>query len=201
MKVSKECIDFVKRFEGFSATVYKDIVGVSTLGYGMTGSEIKGLTRVTEVQASTMLENLINSKYALPISNNLDSKKIVLKQNEFDALISMAYNIGIGGLLDSTLYKNICKGIRDKVTITSNFLMWNKAGGNVVAGLTRRRTEEAEMFLKDIRPAYQERYVRLFQEFYNEATKTSPQLTVDGEYGNLSQEAYKTLGRLLGGVY
>lgn len=51
------------------------------------------------------------------------------------------------------------------------------------------------------KPAYQERYVRLFQIFYNEATKTSPQLKVDGEYGNLSQEAYKTLGRLLGGVY
>jgi GH24 family phage-related lysozyme (muramidase) len=201
MKVSKECIDFVKRFEGFSATVYKDIVGVSTIGYGMTGSEIKGLVKITEVQASTMLENLINSKYALPISNDLDSKKIVLKQNEFDAIVSMAYNVGVGGLLSSTLYKNICKGTKDKATITSNFLMWNKAGGNVVSGLTRRRTEEAEMFLKDTRPAYQERYVRLFQIFYNEATKTSPQLKVDGEYGNLSQEAYKTLGRLLGGVY
>lgn len=51
------------------------------------------------------------------------------------------------------------------------------------------------------KPSYQERYVKLFQAFYNEATKTTPQLTVDGDYGNLSQEAYKTLGKLLGGTY
>ena len=75
-----------------------------------------------------------------------------MKQNEFDALVSMAYNVGVGGLLGSTLYRNVCNGIRDKDTITSNFLMWNKAGGNVIAGLTRRRKEEAEMFLKNSKP-------------------------------------------------
>ena len=146
--VSQQGIAFIKSFEGFSATVYKDIANISTLGYGMTGDEIRGLKYVTEQQASNMLESLIDSKYALPIKNNLNSRHVVLNQNQFDAIVSMAYNIGLGGLLGSTLYKNICNGIRDKTTITKNFTDWSKAGSKTVEGLLRRRTEEAQMFFK-----------------------------------------------------
>lgn len=144
--VSEQCVDFVKSFEGFSATVYKDCVGVPTLGYGMTGKEIEGLSSVTEAQASQMLEKLLNSSYAQPIKNDLDSKGISLNQNQFDALVSMAYNVGVGSVLNSTLYKNICAGARDISTITEDFCMWDKAGGNVVQGLLRRRQAEAQMF-------------------------------------------------------
>ena len=144
--VSKQCVDFVKKFEGFYPKPYYDIVGVKTLGYGMTGAEIQGLSRVTEAQASRMLEDLLNNTYAAPIKKDLDNRGISLKQNEFDALISMAYNVGYAGVLGSTLYRNICNGVRDKNTITSNFLMWNKAGGRAIEGLTRRRREEAAMF-------------------------------------------------------
>lgn len=145
--VSSKCISFIKSFEGFSPTVYNDMVGVPTLGYGMTGSEIKGLTSVTEAKATEMLIELVNRKYAKPIVDDLASRNVALNQYQLDALVSMAYNVGIHGLLSSTLYSNVCKGIRDSATITSNFLMWNKAGGRVVAGLTRRRQEEAKMFL------------------------------------------------------
>jgi len=144
--VSKKCVDFVKRFEGYEPLVKNDMVGVPTLGYGMTGQEIKGLRYVTEGQASKMLEDLLNSKYALPIKNSLVAKGVMLNQNQFDAITSMAYNIGVDGLLNSTLYKNICNGNRDRNLITSNFRMWSKAGGNTVNGLLRRRTEEAQMF-------------------------------------------------------
>lgn len=144
--VSKQCVDFVKSFEGFSAKPYYDEVGVLTLGYGMTGSEIQGLSYVTESQAASMLEDWLNSKYASVIRSDLDKRGITLNQNQFDALVSMAYNVGTGGVLGSTLYRNICNGIRDVGTITSNFLMWNKAGGQVLAGLTRRRQGEANMF-------------------------------------------------------
>lgn len=147
--VSKQCVDFVKEFEGFYSNPYYDIVGVKTLGYGMTGKEIEGLNYVSEQQASKMLEDLLNNKYALPIKNDLDKKSIVLNQNQFDALVSMAYNIGIGGLLGSTLYKNICNGVRDKDTITTNFQSWSNAGGKRVEGLFRRRTEEAKMFFNN----------------------------------------------------
>lgn len=144
--VSKQLVNFVKSFEGFSPTVYKDEVGVPTLGYGMTGDDIAGLDYVTEQQATQMLEDLLNNKYATPIKANLDSKGVVLNQNQFDALVSMAYNIGVGGLLGSTLYKNICAGVKDVATITANFTAWSKAGGQTLPGLLRRRQEEAAMF-------------------------------------------------------
>ena len=145
--VSDECIDFIKSFEGFFSKPYYDIVGVLTLGYGMTGDEIKGLSSITESEATEMLKKLINDKYGKAIKNDLDSKNIILKQNEFDALVSFAYNCGISALLGSTLYKNIISGIRDKDKITSNFQAWSNGGGRRIEGLYRRRTKEAYMFL------------------------------------------------------
>ena len=149
MLISKILIDFVKGFEGFSPTVYRDLAGIPTLGYGMTGTLIQGLNNITEVQGSEMLGNLLNNNYAKPIKNDLDNKGITLTQNEFDSLVSMAYNIGVGGLLSSTLYKFIVRGIRDIAIITSNFQTWSMAGGKRVEGLYRRRTEEAQMFFRN----------------------------------------------------
>lgn len=144
--VSPQCVDFVKSFEGFYPTPYFDMAGVKTIGYGMTGPEIEKLSSVTEKQATEMLKNILNSKYAQPLKDNLDSKGISLNQNQFDALVSMAYNVGISGVLGSALYKNVCAGIRDVTTITENFCAWSYADGVVVAGLLRRRQEEAKMF-------------------------------------------------------
>jgi len=148
MKVSQTGVNFVKGFEGFRGSVYNDMVGVATLGYGMTGSAIKGLTNITEMVASNMLEDLINNKYGDPISKDLDRLGVKLNQNQFDAIVSMAYNVGVAGLLGSTLYSDIVSGVRDKNTITKDFAMWCKAGGVTVNGLLRRRNEEASMFLK-----------------------------------------------------
>lgn len=144
--VSKQCVDFVKSFEGFSATPYDDGTGVMTIGYGLIGDEIKGRTYISEPEAAAELEDLLNTKYAQPIKNDLDSKGITLTQNQFDALVSMAYNVGTSGVLGSTLYRDICNGVEDKITIIRDFEMWCKAGGKTVAGLLRRRKEEANMF-------------------------------------------------------
>lgn len=145
--VSDKLIDFIKSWEGFSAIPYRDEVNVLTLGYGMTGEEMQGISEVTEEEATSMLKDWINKKYAPVIKSDLDSKGISLTQNEFDALVSMSYNVGTGGLLGSTLYKNVVVGIRDNVTITSNFQAWSMAGGQRLEGLYRRRTKEAAMFL------------------------------------------------------
>ncbi len=145
--VSSKCIDFIKSWEGYFAKPYYDCVGVKTLGYGMTGKEIEGLEYVTEEQATEMLKDLIENKYAPAVKKDLDSKNITLKQHEFDALISFAYNCGVVGLVGSTLYKNIVSGIRDKNIITSNFQVWSNGGGKRIEGLYRRRIKEAAMFL------------------------------------------------------
>lgn len=202
MLISKECVEFVKKFEGFYPMVYMDMVNVPTIGYGMTGKEIEGLTYISEPTASKMLENLLNDKYATPIKRNLDTNKFSLKQNEFDALVSMAYNIGVNGLFGSTLYKNVLQGIKDKKIITESFQMWNKAGGKVVPGLTRRRTEEAEMFLKASNASVQipkVNYVLEYQKWYNKVTQTSKPITEDGIYGAQTLQALNTMELLIKG--
>jgi len=145
--VSDACIDFIKSWEGFYSEPYFDCVGVLTLGYGMTGDEIQGLTSVTEPEASEMLKNLINSQYANVVKADLADRGATLTQNEFDALISFAYNCGTGALMGSTLYKNVIDGIRDSSTITANFQAWSNGDGHRIEGLYRRRTKEAAMFL------------------------------------------------------
>jgi len=147
--VSDKLIDFIKSWEGFSATPYYDEVGVKILGYGMTGDEIDGIESITESEAAEMLKDLINKKYAPAIKADLDSKGVSLKQNEFDALVSFAYNCGIAGLLGSTLYQNVVWGVRDFNTIKFNFLAWCNGGGKIIEGLCGRRTKEAKMFLNE----------------------------------------------------
>ena len=145
--VSDACIDFIKSWEGYYAKPYYDCVGVKTLGYGMTGEEIEGIDYVTEEQATQMLKDWINKKYAPPIKKDLDSKGVTLKQCEFDSLISFCYNCGVGALLGSTLYKNVVNGVRNSGTIMSNFTAWSNGGGRRIEGLYRRRVKEAKMFL------------------------------------------------------
>lgn len=145
--VSDECINFIKSWEGFYSEPYLDCVGVKTLGYGMTGEEIEDIESITEEQATAMLKEWINNKYAPVIKNDLDSKGVTLTQNEFDALVSFAYNCGTGGLLGSTLYRNVVAGIRDSSAIIENFIAWSNGGGRRIEGLYRRRTKEATMFL------------------------------------------------------
>lgn len=144
--VSNECIDFIKSWEGFYSEPYFDCVGVKTLGYGLTGEEIEGIESITEEEATQILNKWINNKYAPVIKSDLDSKGIKLEQHEFDSLVSFAYNCGTGGLLNSTLYRRICEGVRDS-SLIDNFQAWSSGGGRRIEGLYRRRTKEANMFL------------------------------------------------------
>ncbi len=146
--VSSKGIDFIKSWEGFYPNKYYDCVGVLTQGYGLTGKEIEDLpATITEEKATELLKEWINKKYAPVVKKDLESKNVNLKQHEFDALVSFSYNCGTSGLLGSTLYRNVCNGIRDKDTITSNFQAWSNGGGKRIEGLYRRRTKEAAMFL------------------------------------------------------
>jgi len=153
--VSENCISFVKGYEQFYSNKYDDGRGVITQGYGCTENEISdwGET-ITEQQASDRLYKSINDNYAKPIKADLDAKGIRLEQNQFDAIVSCAYNIGVGdstqGLLGSSLYRYITSGGRDSDTILKYFRMWNKVIQNNIAvvwpGLDKRRIAEANIF-------------------------------------------------------
>jgi GH24 family phage-related lysozyme (muramidase) len=144
--VSDALINFVKDYERFVDHAYDDGTGVMTIGYGTTRKDLVALGTCTEEQATQWLKEEINDK-ASSIKADLDSKGVVLTQNQFDALASFAYNCGVDGLLkESNLYNRICQGVRDE-SLRVNFTAWSKAGGSVMQGLLNRRNEECDMFL------------------------------------------------------
>ena len=141
MKVSQECIDLVKFFEGFEPKAYLCPANVWTIGYGRT-KNVKEGDELTELQAERdLLEEL--DEFAEQVLNTV---KISLDQNELDALTSWTYNLGVGNLQSSTLLKKLNSG--DKNSVPSEMVTWNKAAGKVLAGLTRRREAEAKLWVK-----------------------------------------------------
>ena len=141
MKVSQECIDLVKFFEGFEPRAYLCPANVWTIGYGRT-KNVKEGDELTELQAERdLLEEL--DEFAEQVLNTV---KISLDQNELDALTSWTYNLGVGNLQSSTLLKKLNSG--DKNSVPSEMVRWNKAAGKVLAGLTRRREAEAKLWAK-----------------------------------------------------
>ena len=143
--VSKKCITLVKESEGLHLKAYRDEVGVWTIGYGITNADkaitkvtVKAGLKITEKTADNWLERSLNSKYLQKVMKY--DKKYNWNQNEIDALVSFAYNIGsIDGLT--------ANGTRSRATIAAKILEYNKAGGKVYRGLTRRRKAERKLFL------------------------------------------------------
>lgn len=147
-KISKNCLDLVKKFEGCRLTAYRDEVGVWTIGYGVTNSDksITGTTikrglKISKETAEKWLEESLNKKY-LPLVLKYDEYN--WNQNELDALVSFAYNIG-------SITQLTAKGTRSKKTIAAKLLEYNKAGGKVYRGLTRRRKAEQKLFITPVK--------------------------------------------------
>lgn len=143
MKISQQGIDLIKKWEGFRAKAYQDIVGVWTVGYGSTrvfGRKVQPSDSLTETVAQAFLEKELE-ECAYPSLSGLE-----LNQNQFDALCSFIYNLGATNFNKSTLKKKILAG--DYVGASYEFIKWNKAGGRVVNGLTKRRLDESKLFTK-----------------------------------------------------
>ena len=146
MNIGKKGLTLIKEFEGCKLTSYKCPAGVWTIGIGSTrysdGSPVKQGQTLASIEAAMLLL----SKTLAPYEHAVNAIKVELTQNEFDALVSLTYNIGAGNLAKSTLVKML-KADDSKAEIAKQFLRWNKANGKPLAGLTRRRNAEAELFL------------------------------------------------------
>ena len=148
MKLGSKGIELIKSFEGFYSKPYLDPIGIPTIGYGATYYPNKKKVTMkdkplTEKEASDLLRVMMTTY-------ENDVKRLVkreLNQNQFDALVSFTYNLGGANLGKSTLLKKVNANPCDK-TIKDEFLKWNKAGGKVLNGLTRRRNAEAELYFK-----------------------------------------------------
>jgi lysozyme len=131
-------LDALKAREGFSATPYADHKGRS-IGYGHLMSVFESYTSITREKA----EELLASDVAWAVDAVNESISAPLTQSQFDALVSLAYNIGAGAFKRSTLVKRI--NAYDPGAV-AEFARWNKASGQVHAGLVARRAAEAEQF-------------------------------------------------------
>ena len=145
-KASQKGLDLIKRFEGLSLKPYLCPASIITIGYGNTyypsGAKVK-LTdpAITKEKAEELLKFLLTS-----YEKGVDSFcRDDINQNQFDALTSFAYNVGVGNLQKSTLIKKVNKNPNDP-TIRAEFMKWNKGGGKVLLGLTRRRQAEADLY-------------------------------------------------------
>lgn len=133
-------LDLIKDFEGLRLDSYRDAVGVWTIGYGHTRTAGPG-QRITNAEATALLrEDVANFENAVT-----RAVRVPITENQFAALVSFAYNVGSGALNSSTLLRRLNAG--DTFGAADEFLRWNRAGGSVLAGLTRRRAAERELFL------------------------------------------------------
>lgn len=143
-RTSDNGLRLVRSAEGLRLEAYHDAVGVWTIGYGWTGL-VNGVPVhagmvITEDAAEALLRSGL-SQYETAV-NRLVS--VALNQNQFDALVSLAYNIGAGAFEHSTLLKRLNNG--DFAGAAAEFLRWNKAGGKVLPGLVTRREAEMALF-------------------------------------------------------
>ncbi len=137
MKTSKTGLDLIKTFEGCRLKAYKCPADVWTIGYGHTGSDVKQGMVITQAEADRLLQQDLErfEKNVMKFSN-----KYHWTQNEFDALVSFAFNIG-------SIDQLTANGTRTKAQIAQAMLLYNKAGGKVLPGLTKRRQAERRLFL------------------------------------------------------
>jgi lysozyme len=137
---SKDGLALTEQFEGCRLVAYQDQVGVWTIGYGHTGSGVVSGLSITQDQA----EDLLTSDVAASAAYVNAAVMVELQQNEFDALVDFVFNLGRGAFAGSTLLKNLNAGQFDAAA--AQFDLWDHAGGQVVAGLLRRRQAEQAMF-------------------------------------------------------
>ena len=145
MIISDRGLVLIKKFEGFKDKAYQDIVGIWTIGYGsikIKGRKVLPTDTVTEHEA----EQLIEQELAQDVYPYLYG--LGLNQNQFDALCSFIYNLGATNFNKSTLKKKLLA--EDYVGASFEFIKWNKAGGNVVDGLTKRRLAESKLFTSKV---------------------------------------------------
>ena len=144
MSPSDKALDLIRQFEGLRLAAYKCPAGVPTIGYGTTRGVKMGMT-VTKDEAEKLLQADVT-----PFSDRINKLvKVKLNQNQFDALVSFVYNVGSGAFADSTMLKLINQSLLDDAA--NQFIRWNKANGEVLTGLTRRRMTERDLFLRAVK--------------------------------------------------
>jgi len=145
MKLNKAGADLIKEFEGCKLKAYQCSAKKWTIGFGNTfyedGSPVMPGHAITQEKANQLFEIIAND-FSAKVAKLLTAN---VSDNQFGSLVSFAYNCGVNNLQKSTLLKKVNANPNDQ-SIKAEFLKWNKAGGKVLAGLTRRREAESNLY-------------------------------------------------------
>lgn len=133
---------FISQFEGCSLAAYKCPAGVLTIGYGHTKGVSEGDTCTQEQADAWLIDDVKETQTLLAHYVN-----VPVSEGEFVALVSLAFNVGVGALMKSKLLRKLNSG--DREGAAEEFLDFDLANGRKMAGLTRRRKAEHDLFLKD----------------------------------------------------
>lgn len=148
MKLDSNGYKLIQGFEGLKLSAYKDSAGIPTIGYGNityeNGTKVKMGDKITQERADKLFQYFADS-FASKVASLI--KKDV-KQNQFNAIVSLAYNIGVGAFSKSTLLKKVNVNPND-VTIKDEFMKWVNAGGKKIQGLVNRRKKESELYFSN----------------------------------------------------
>lgn len=139
MQYSKVGLALTERFEGCRLAAYRDVVGIPTIGYGHTHGVRMGMTCTQPEAEAWLAEDTLDAQEAVN-----DLVQVALSQDEFDALVDFTFNLGATALAHSTLLRLLNAG--DIAAAADQFDLWDHAGGQVVAGLLRRRIAERQEF-------------------------------------------------------
>lgn len=190
MEISKVGIDLIKGFEGLRLTAYKCLSSEKyyTIGYGHYGVSDPNLV-ITEEYAEQLLKTDL-LKFEKHVNKVNDRYSYNFNQNEFDALVSFAYNIG-------NINQLTANGTRDKSIIADKMLLYNKSGGVKIDGLARRRRLERELFLTPINDINIDDVVNaVIRGKYGNGNTRKALLTAEGyDYTTIQSEVNKRLAK------
>ncbi|MEM9076306.1 MAG: lysozyme [Bacteroidota bacterium] len=148
-ELTKRGLELIKKHEGWRSEPYLDVAGIPTIGYGFTWYPDSGMPvsmddkPISKKEGERLLKIIVR-KFEFEVDELVSS---CLKPNQFDALVSFTYNVGVGAFLNSTLLKRVNKDPNDP-DIDRQFQRWNKAGGRVWSGLVKRREEESWLYFE-----------------------------------------------------
>lgn len=148
MEINKDCLLLIAEFEGLSLTPYLCSAKKATIGYGNTyykdGRKVTMLDKaITKDEAVVMLKDIVKT-FGKEVNRLVTSP---INQNQYNALVSFAYNVGVTNLRNSTLLKLVNKD-PNQLAISNEFLKWVNAGGQKIKGLEKRRVKESQIYFK-----------------------------------------------------
>lgn len=139
-RIGQKGLDLIKSFEAWRATAYLCPAKVLTIGWGSTGPHVKSGMVISRERGEALLCADL-ARFEAAVTKVIE---VNVTQNQYDAMVSLAFNIGIGAFTRSSVARKT--NARDFAGAKASFALWNKANGRVLSGLVRRRYEEAKLF-------------------------------------------------------